>query len=48
MLIGLASKNAIPIVEYANQLRKQDLNITFTAIEAGQERFRQNCETRSV
>ncbi|MGK7951741.1 MAG: efflux RND transporter permease subunit [Xenococcaceae cyanobacterium] len=40
MLIGLASKNAILIVEYANQLRDQGLNITRAAIKAGQERFR--------
>ena len=40
MLIGLASKNAILIVEYANQLREQGLNIVRAAIKAGQERFR--------
>ncbi len=40
MLIGLASKNAILIVEYANQLQAQGLNITKAAIKAGQERFR--------
>jgi len=40
MLIGLASKNAILIVEYANQLREQGLNIVRSAIKAGQERFR--------
>ena len=40
MLIGLASKNAILIVEYANQLREQGLNITRAAIKAGKERFR--------
>ncbi len=40
MLIGLASKNAILIVEYANQLKEQGLNITKAAIKAGQERFR--------
>ena len=40
MLIGLASKNAILIVEYANQLREQGLNIVKAAIQAGQERFR--------
>ncbi|NJL52487.1 MAG: efflux RND transporter permease subunit [Hydrococcus sp. SU_1_0] len=40
MLIGLASKNAILIVEYANQLRDQGLNIVKAAIKAGQERFR--------
>jgi len=40
MLIGLASKNAILVVEYANQLREQGLNIVKAAIKAGQERFR--------
>ncbi len=40
MLIGLASKNAILIVEYANQLREKGLNIVRAAIKAGQERFR--------
>jgi hydrophobe/amphiphile efflux-1 (HAE1) family protein len=40
MLIGLASKNAILIVEYANQLRQQGLNIVKAAIQAGRERFR--------
>ena len=40
MLIGLASKNAILIVEYANQLKEQGLNSSKAAIKAGQERFR--------
>ncbi|MBH8552653.1 efflux RND transporter permease subunit [Nostocaceae cyanobacterium CENA357] len=40
MLIGLASKNAILIVEFANQLRDQGLSITKAAIEASQERLR--------
>jgi len=40
MLIGLASKNAILIVEYANQLKEQGLSTTKSAIKAGQERFR--------
>ncbi|HEY9641161.1 MAG TPA: efflux RND transporter permease subunit [Coleofasciculaceae cyanobacterium] len=40
MLIGLASKNAILIVEYANQLREKGLTITQAAIEAAQERLR--------
>ena len=40
MLIGLASKNAILIVEYANHLREQGLNIVSAAVKAGQERFR--------
>jgi hydrophobic/amphiphilic exporter-1 (mainly G- bacteria), HAE1 family len=40
MLIGLASKNAILIVEYANQLRDEGLTIPQAAIEAAQERVR--------
>ncbi|MBW4556177.1 MAG: efflux RND transporter permease subunit [Trichormus sp. ATA11-4-KO1] len=40
MLIGLASKNAILIVEFANQLRDQGFSITKAAIEAAQERLR--------
>ncbi|MBP5975318.1 efflux RND transporter permease subunit [Brasilonema sp. CT11] len=40
MLIGLASKNAILIVEFANQLRDQGLSITKAAIQASQERLR--------
>ncbi len=40
MLIGLASKNAILIVEYANQLKEQGLSVAKAAIKAGQERFR--------
>jgi HAE1 family hydrophobic/amphiphilic exporter-1 len=40
MLIGLASKNAILIVEFANQLRDKGLSITKAAIEASQERLR--------
>jgi HAE1 family hydrophobic/amphiphilic exporter-1 len=40
MLIGLASKNAILIVEYANQLREQGLSIVQAAVEAAQERLR--------
>ena len=40
MLIGLASKNAILIVEYANQLKEQGLSNVKAAIKAGQERFR--------
>ncbi|NJM98935.1 MAG: efflux RND transporter permease subunit [Phormidesmis sp. RL_2_1] len=40
MLIGLASKNSILIVEFANQLRQQGLSITQAALEAAQQRMR--------
>ncbi|MGP0127986.1 MAG: efflux RND transporter permease subunit [cyanobacterium endosymbiont of Rhopalodia musculus] len=40
MLIGLASKNAILIVEFANRLRDQGLSIVKAAVEAAQERLR--------
>jgi hydrophobic/amphiphilic exporter-1 (mainly G- bacteria), HAE1 family len=40
MLIGLASKNAILIVEFANQLRAQGLSITRAAIQASEQRLR--------
>ncbi|MBD1938640.1 efflux RND transporter permease subunit [Microcoleus sp. FACHB-68] len=40
MLIGLASKNAILIVEFANQLRQQGLSTAKAAVEASQERLR--------
>jgi len=40
MLIGLASKNSILIVEFANQLRDQGLSITKAAVTASQERLR--------
>jgi HAE1 family hydrophobic/amphiphilic exporter-1 len=40
MLIGLASKNAILIVEFANQLREEGLSISKAAIQASQERLR--------
>jgi hydrophobic/amphiphilic exporter-1 (mainly G- bacteria), HAE1 family len=40
MLIGLASKNSILIVEFANQLRQQGFSIPKAAIEASQERLR--------
>lgn len=40
MLIGLASKNAILIVEFANQLRDEGLPIIKAAVEASQQRLR--------
>ncbi|BCL33941.1 efflux RND transporter permease subunit [Nostoc sp. MS1] len=40
MLIGLASKNAILIVEFANQLRDRGLPIIKAAIQASEERLR--------
>ncbi|WP_392536248.1 efflux RND transporter permease subunit [Nostoc sp. C117] len=40
MLIGLASKNAILIVEFANQLREQGYSITKAAVKASSERLR--------
>lgn len=40
MLIGLASKNAILLVEFANQLRAQGRSIMQATIEAGEIRLR--------
>jgi hydrophobic/amphiphilic exporter-1 (mainly G- bacteria), HAE1 family len=40
MLIGLASKNAILIVEFANQLRSQGLPIVKAAVQASEQRLR--------
>ncbi|MEL6602393.1 MAG: efflux RND transporter permease subunit [Cyanobacteria bacterium J06614_10] len=40
MLIGLASKNSILIVEFANQLRDQGRTITQSALEAAKQRMR--------
>ena len=40
MLIGLASKNSILIVEFANQLRDLGLTITQSALVAAQKRLR--------
>ncbi len=40
MLVGLASKNAILIVEFANQARERGMSIVKSAITASEERFR--------
>ena len=40
MLIGLAAKNSILIVEFAEQLRERGLTITEAAVEAGRIRLR--------
>jgi len=40
MLIGLSAKNAILIVEFANQLRTRGHSITEAALEAARERLR--------
>ena len=40
MLIGLASKNAILIVEFANQLREQGVDATAAVIRAAETRLR--------
>ncbi|BDM83281.1 efflux RND transporter permease subunit [Acaryochloris marina] len=40
MLIGLASKNAILIVEFTNQLRDEGLTIVKATVEASQQRLR--------
>jgi HAE1 family hydrophobic/amphiphilic exporter-1 len=40
MLIGLASKNAILIVEFANQAREQGKNFVQSALTAAEERIR--------
>ncbi|MGF1478707.1 MAG: efflux RND transporter permease subunit [Cyanophyceae cyanobacterium] len=40
MLIGLASKNSILIVEFANQLREQGRSLVRASIEASEQRLR--------
>jgi HAE1 family hydrophobic/amphiphilic exporter-1 len=40
MLIGMASKNSVLIVEFANQLRHEGLSITKAAVTASIQRFR--------
>jgi hydrophobic/amphiphilic exporter-1 (mainly G- bacteria), HAE1 family len=40
MLIGLASKNAILIVEFANQAHRQGLGLLSAAVAAAEQRFR--------
>ena len=40
MLIGLAAKNGILIVEFANQLRNQGLSISEAIMESAQTRLR--------
>ena len=40
MLIGLASKNAILIVEFARELRSQGMSIVEAAVHASRERLR--------
>ena len=48
MLIGLASKNAILIVEFANQALEEGMTIRQAAVTAAQERFRPIVMTSSA
>jgi hydrophobic/amphiphilic exporter-1 (mainly G- bacteria), HAE1 family len=40
MLVGMASKNSILIVEFANQLYEEGLSLSKAVVEAGRERLR--------
>jgi hydrophobic/amphiphilic exporter-1 (mainly G- bacteria), HAE1 family len=40
MLVGMASKNSILIVEFANQLYEEGMSVTKAVVEAGRERLR--------
>jgi multidrug efflux pump subunit AcrB len=40
VVVGLAAKNAILIVEFANELRSQGLSVRDAAMQAGRERLR--------
>jgi hydrophobic/amphiphilic exporter-1 (mainly G- bacteria), HAE1 family len=40
MLVGMASKNSILIVEFANQLYEEGMSISKSVVEAGRERLR--------
>src|SRR2546430_15039965 len=40
VVVGLAAKNALLIVEFANELRAQGRSIREAALEAGRERLR--------
>jgi HAE1 family hydrophobic/amphiphilic exporter-1 len=48
MLIGLSSKNAILIVEFANQSREQGMTIAQAALHAAEQRFRPILMTASA
>jgi hydrophobic/amphiphilic exporter-1 (mainly G- bacteria), HAE1 family len=40
MLVGMASKNSILIVEFANQMHAEGMSLTTAVVEAGRERLR--------
>src|SRR2546422_9172572 len=48
VVVGLAAKNAILIVEFANELRAQGRSIREAALEAGRERLRPILDRKSV